>query len=301
MSESNGDVKAAIEAMESLIEAEYLDESELVGTGVAILPKGKVIHDLRGLQDARLTAPRRLEGRATHTTLDSFIEHVNRFKDSRSAIFASDEPGAPALLAVYDYHRGPSDPRFGKHRAAYAFPLSDAWKAWQALAARGWVSQADLAAFLEERIADVLVPEDALYTTREKTKKAGLELGGPSAISGLARHLNVTVSAEISSATTLATGEGQLLYKESHTTSVKVPSGFLLSIPVFRGGLAEDVIVRLRYRPDGGKVRFAVLLHDVDALFRNAFDEACQRVSEKTAIGEGETAKKLSLFYGSPE
>lgn len=292
MSNENSNVRAAIELTERLTGAEYVEEAELVDAALAVIPGGKQVIDLRKFQDARLAKPRRLEGTSKHTTLDSLIEHVNRFKDARSAVFAVDEPSAASLAVVYDYHLGPSDPRFAKHRAEYAFPFSDDWKAWTALAARGYVSQAELATFLEDHIADVLPIEEAQAPTHAKAKAAGLDLGGPSALSGLARNLSVNVSAEVTQATTLASGEGQLIFKESHTTSVKVPSGFALSIPVFRGGLAVDVLVRLRYRAGGGKVAFAVVLHDVDRLFRFEFGKACERVAEKTA---------LPIFFGQPE
>lgn len=285
-------VAAVIEVTERLSEADYIDEAELGGTGLVVIPKGKTVFDLRESQDKRLEKPRRLVGSATLTTLDSFIAHVERFKDPCTGVFAHDDPKSPSLLAVYDYHEGPAAPRFGGHRAAYAFPLSDEWSKWQALAERGYVTQGELAAYLEEHISDVLVPEQAHASTHAKAKASGLELGGPSVLAGLARNLSVSVNAEVTQATTLASGEAQLLYKESHVASVKVPSGFVISIPVFRGGLAEDVLVRLRYRPGQGRVSFAVVLHDVDRLFRHAFAEACARVEEKTG---------LAVFFGSPE
>lgn len=288
-----GNVEAAIEAVERLADIDRVTEADVsIAPGLLIAPKGKQVVDLRPFQEARLERPRRIHGHARHTTLDSFIDHAVRFKDAGSAIYANDDIRKPSLLAVLDYHERAGAPRFGTHRSVYDFPFSDPWVAWATLAAKGWIAQADLAAFLEERIVDVILPEDGLLSTREKVKKAGIEMGAPSSIAGLARNLNVTVNAEISSATTLATGEGQLLFKETHQTSVKVPGGLLLAVPVFRGGLAEDVVVRLRYRVTEGKVRFAVLLHDVDALFRNAFNESCARVVEKTA---------LPVFFGSPE
>lgn len=299
--ENQGNVKATVEAVERLAEPEYLDEVEIATTGLAILPVGKQVVDLKQYQDKRRTKPERLTGCAKHTTLDSFVAHVNRFKDPKTAIFADDTPASPKLLAVYDYHLGPSDPRFGGHRALYDFPLSEQWRAWRELEARSWVSQAELAVFLEDHLADIFPPDSLLASTRARADLAGMKLGAPGSIAALAKNLSVNVSAEFSQATTLATGEGQLLFKESHTTSVPVPSGFALSIPVFRGGLAEDVMVRLRYRPAGGKVVFSVAMHDVDALFRRAFNDACARVEDATKLGDGPDAAKLSLFFGSPE
>jgi hypothetical protein len=298
MSNGTSEVQAALDAVEKLADVVDYSEEELATAALAVIPtpKGRDVIDLKPFRDKRRSAPERIEGTAQLTTLDAFVAHVNRFKDERTAIFASDEPGSPSLLAVYDYHRGHGDPRFGKHRAVYAFPLSDPWKAWSGLAGR-WIEQGALAMFLEDRIADVFPPEKLLGSERDRASLAGIELGGPSALSGLARNLQVNVTSECTQATTLATGEGQLIFKETHTASVKVPSGFALVIPVFRGGVPETVFARLRYRLAGGKVVFQVALHDVDALFRRAFGEACLHVEEKTAVASG----KLSLFFGSPE
>src|SRR3546814_747731 len=76
--------------------------------------------------------PLRRSGTAVLTALESFVAHVNRFKDEDSIIFASDDRAAPSLTAVIDYHRQghQGDPRFGQHRGHFAFPLSDEWKAW---------------------------------------------------------------------------------------------------------------------------------------------------------------------------
>lgn len=129
MSNENSNVRAAIELTERLAEAEFLQETELLETGLVVIPQGKQVVDLRKLQDARLEKPRRIAGESRHTTLDSFVAHVNRFKDDRSAIFADDTPKKPKLTAIYDYHQRHGEPRFGSHRAVYDFPLSDEWLA----------------------------------------------------------------------------------------------------------------------------------------------------------------------------
>ncbi|MDE8453326.1 DUF2303 family protein, partial [Klebsiella pneumoniae] len=81
--------------------------------------------------DQYRTNPLRRAGTATMLSLDSLIDHVNRFKDADTVVFADDSRSAPSMTAVLDYHRAGAsgDPRFGKHRSLYAFPLSDEWKA----------------------------------------------------------------------------------------------------------------------------------------------------------------------------
>src|SRR5688500_379560 len=69
-------------------------------------------------------APERKAGTARLFELASFVAWVNRFKDADSVLFASPDSANPMLSAVIDYHRKTGHPRFGEHRAVYAFPLS---------------------------------------------------------------------------------------------------------------------------------------------------------------------------------
>src|SRR5690348_16422519 len=93
---------------------------------VVALPKALELHSLKRFRDELAERPERRTGTAKLTTLESFCEHVARFADEHSAIFASEDPNSPKLEAVLDYHEKGSGgaPRFGKHRAVYFFPLS---------------------------------------------------------------------------------------------------------------------------------------------------------------------------------
>src|SRR3546814_3469729 len=94
--------------------------------------------------DGYLDAPRFRRGQANLTTIESLIEHVNRFKDSQSVLFAVDDRKRPSITAIIDYPpAGGIDetaPRHGAHRSMFAFPLSAAWNAWVAKNGRasGW-------------------------------------------------------------------------------------------------------------------------------------------------------------------
>jgi hypothetical protein len=115
--------------------------------------------------DGYLTQPRTREGTASVTNLDSFIDHTNRFKGPDSIIFADDNRTSPKLTSVLDYNpsgppgRTPAD--FGQHRAVYAFPLSDEWKAWTKVN-KNQMNMVQFAEFLEDRIIDVLAPGDTV-------------------------------------------------------------------------------------------------------------------------------------------
>lgn len=285
---------AVIEAMQELYGNELL---ELGGTKVLVLPKGQQLHSLKKFRDEYLPAPERREGTARHSELRSFIEHVTRFADEHSTVWANEAPTSPALLAVLDYHEKGSAgaPRFGKHRAHYHFPVSDEWKAW-VLAATDKLEQAAFAEFLEEHIVDVIDPTTAGESTKAFAAQLDLKLASPSALMTLSRGLTVRVESKVAQHANLSTGEGQLHYEESHQGAdgapLKVPGGFVIGIPVFRGGAVYQLGVRLRYRVRSGKVTWTLAPGRPDAVFRDAFEEACATVHERT---------KLPVFFGTPE
>jgi uncharacterized protein YfdQ (DUF2303 family) len=304
MSENESNVAAAIDAVERLHTPRPIG---LDGQVVA-LPKGMQVVDLKPHLDARRERPERTKGTAKLTTLVSFIDHVRRFADRDSAVFAIDSRTAPKLVAVFDYHEEHSrpegaptsvvergGPRFGEHRAEYAFPLSDAWKAWNALTGK-WLPQADFAAFLEERIGDVVAPEMLGDKTVEVARELRIGLAGADDLMTLSRGLSVRVDAKVTQAVNLSSGESTIGFEETHRNEhggpVRVPSGFAVSIPVFRFGAPYAVVARLRYRIANGAVVWAIQLQRADECFDHAFTEACDEVRVATS---------LPLFFGTPE
>lgn len=291
---NGGNVQAAIDAVERLSEpTEYA-----IDDGLLVIPRGKQVVDMRPFVDARLERPRRREGIARHTTLASFNAHVVRFADEHSAIFADDNPKAPSLTAVLDYHERGHDgaPRFGTHRSVYHFPLSDEWKAWMALPEK--IEQGTLAAFLEDRIGDVLDPADAGEVGTEFAAKLSITLASPARLMELARGLSVRVDTRVANHVNLGSGESKLVFEEQHSNEqggpVVVPGGFMLAIPVFKGGDLFKVPVRLTYRVSrqNGAIVWRIALHRADKVFRYAFDEAVKAVEQATG---------LPVFYGTPE
>lgn len=245
------------------------------------------------------------QGTASMLSLDSLIDHVNRFKDSGSVVFANDSRDTPSLTAVLDYHPGGAaadvDPRFGKHRSTFSFPLSDEWKAWAEGNAQA-MPMADFAAFLENRIIDVLyiipgedeLPEDVRRLI--DTLGGGDTVATPNKLMELARGLQVNENAVVQEAVNLASGEGIVRFQAEHTDAsgapLKVPSLFLIGIPVFRNGPLYRIVARLRYRKTGGRLTFWYELWRTDRTFDHAFAEAVERVKVET---------DLPVLLGKPE
>lgn len=261
-------------------------------------PKGGVqVLETSGYLDDYRTRPERRKGTARALDLASFMSLTQRFADEDSALFADPSPTHPSLTAVLDYHRQTADgaPRFGEHRVVYAFPLSDEWKAWQAMNGKE-MSQAQFAEFVENRILDVADPSGAGEMARALAEGTGATFASPSRLLELSRGLSVRVGQKVRNAANLATGEVEVQFVTEHQDQLgqplRVPSAFLVAFPVFRQGDAFKLPVRLRYRLRDGDVRWFYELYRADLAFEAAFNEACAKAHQQTG---------LPLFFGAPE
>jgi uncharacterized protein YfdQ (DUF2303 family) len=267
---------------------------------VLLLPSedgGYARHLAKELLKEHMPAPDRRKGQANLTDLASFIAHVVRFKDEDSAIFADRSATSPALLAVLDYHRQGADgaPRFGQHRARYAFPLSDEWTAWKGSNGKPF-GQEEFARFIEDKLASVADPAIAGEGAKVFADLLSCGFASASKLLELSRGLTVHVGRRIVNHANLSTGEATLSFAEEHADTagkpIKVPGAFLLALPVFRGGAHYQVAARLRYRVKGSEVVWSYELYRAEAIFDHAIGEACEIAQKATG---------LPLFLGTPE
>lgn len=297
--ETNGDAKAIIEAAKKFGAADLIQ----LGTNgplVVSAPSehgGRKIQSVKPFLDEYLKAPERKLGTATLTTLDSFVDHVNRHKDDDTVVFAIDSPTQPGLLAVFDYNEsGPAGaPRFGQHCARYSFPLSDEWKAWMKAGGEA-MKQAAFAEFLEDRIVDVMDPTKGGDSIAEFKINLGIDLASAQQLMTLARGLSINVENGIANHQNLTSGEAQISFNEKHTTeagvTLRVPGGFAVAIPVFRLGDRWQIPVRLRYRVQRPDLVWTLALHRTDLIFSKAFEEV---------VAKAKAGTELPVFFGMPE
>lgn len=239
--------------------------------------------------------PKRRKGTAKAETLESFVALVNRHKTAHSVIFADTGWTAPAFTAVIDYHeaKGGGAADWLNHRVVYKFPLSEEWKAWTAMNGEK-MDQAQFAAFLEDRIADLASPTDgekAMYERDFATRVAT-----PAELINLSRGLAVHVDQQVKSAVTLQSGEGQIAWEESHKDSdgkpLKIPGMFMLKVAPFFMGEKTAVPVRLRYRPANGRILWFYQIYRPDIVITEQVRRDLGTAAEATA---------LPAFEGAPE
>lgn len=301
--ENRTEIDAARELVEAYGNVEVIEVTDPL-TGVkALASKGRdgvsMIHP--GDFDGYRSRPVAREGVAIVSRIESLIEHINRFKDEESVLFAIDNRAAPSITAVLDYHPAGSTslPRFGKHRAVFNFPLSDEWKAWAEFDKKP-MTMADFAAFLEDRIVDVieLIPgEDKPSEGLQKfINICGGKIATPTKLVELSRGLKVYESANVREAVNLSTGEAKIAFEvehqDEHGGKLDVPNLFMIAIPVLQRGMLYRLAARLRYRKTPQGLVFFYELWRSDRAFDDAISEACERVRVET---------NLPLLFGKPE
>lgn len=280
-------------------------------------PAGLGLTSVKKLLDEYLVQPERRRGTVTVTSLDDYLAVIERFKDGESVIFADATRSAPSLTAVFNYNASGAQgvARWGDHRAKYAFPLSDEWKAWTSIAKAGALDQLAFAGFIEEHINDVLYPDPQLLgaisdasvggdfgnkTPDEQLAAFAKLLGGkfalPQDLVKLSQGLQVFENTAVKDFRNLNTGTASLEFTTEHQdgsgNKLEVPNLFLIGVPVFHNGPAYRIAVKLRYRLKGGSLSWFLQLHRSDKVFDHAFDEACEHA---------QTTSGLPLYQGAPE
>lgn len=255
----------------------------------------------RSFFEAFRTRPERKTGQAAVETVESFIELVNRHETDDSVIFVKTvDCDTPTMTAVINYHpyadedeEGNASAAFCDHRIVYKFPISDEWKIWSARSDVPLL-QAELANFIEDRIADLTDP------TKDEIDDAAnrffTTIATPAKMMELSRGLQVTVESKVRDNFKLQSGEASLIFEEVHKDAagqnINVPGLFYLSIPAFVGGEKKRIPVRLRYRLKDGSVIWRFQLYRPELIIHEAIDKAVQSAKEST---------KLPVFYGEPE
>ena len=310
MNEHEPDAAAIIAAMERYHKIEIVNIDGAAagfsdGVPAVALPtnQGFRLNSVKPLIDEWRQCPERRKGNAIMLSANSLIDHCNRFSCNDSVLFC-DDGDRPSITVVYNYHQrtvlddgdvnDDADPGFGDDRARYAFPISDEWKAWAGANGKS-LDAIDFAEFLEERIMDVM-PVDAEAKDDPTVQMLGGRLAGPDKIMDLSRGVKVFAVNDVETKLNLSSGEATLVSKEQHRDDkgnpVKLPNLFHIFVPIFSGGAAVKVLVRLRYRMRGGRVDWSFMLHNADRVMAEAVHADAQMVAEQTG---------LTLFFGRPE
>jgi len=131
-------------------------ETNIDGTPVLCLPPNWSQHK----QSDLLTNPLRINQHQAFTSLVSFNEYVNRFKDPAGSIVLVDTSvNRLKATAKLDYHL-PGQPSWCSHSAEFNTTATPAWNTWSG-ANDKFVKQSEFADFLYQNQKDVVNPAGA--------------------------------------------------------------------------------------------------------------------------------------------
>lgn len=264
------------------------------GIELLIHPENQSVTDLKEITEKYQEAPDRRKGNTRLGRTGSFIEFVNRYKtNDLSIIFArglvSGHSIDASVQAVFNPHPAGEYQNVAGHgdfTASYQFPVSKEMGFW--INKDGaYMNQGEFARFIEDRISDMI---DPLFSEH----KADLErvlcgrAADPINMLELSRGLEVNVKEQVKNSGRLQSGEMQLTYSVEHDGAdgqpLKVPSWFIINIPVFEGDKPYEIAVRLRYRIKDGAVSWAYELFRLEKTFDMAFNECVNFIQENTKL-----------------
>lgn len=272
-----------------------------------LAPEGLQLLDLEPLFDKNRDKPKHRRGTHVAHTLAAFIALTNRFKAPNSVIFANrDGAGIEAILDFHPEGEDNTAARFGTHRVSYGLPHSKEWLAWREMDGKV-MDQVPFAAFIEDRIADVIVPHDNLMgvitdastggdfgirTPQEDLAYLAKTLNGrfatPAELVTLSRGLTIREDLRFKNQENLSTGETNLTFESTHQDGsgapLHVPNLFLIAIPVYDNGARYVVAVRLRYRRVDAKVKWFYQMYRVEQGLEHAFTEAAEKAAADTGL-----------------
>lgn len=260
-----------------------------------------VVQSLVDLVEPLRERPRRRKGRSSVDSALSLVQFMQRYKGPNTTLWASLEDTSASLSAVInDHHVGyDGEPEFADFGATYAPRFSKEWIDWTGRASQA-MSQGDFAEFIEERLADIASPSTEHPITSplvlEIFDRMEVEPAPPARLLQVSRGLRVNVNSQSVNARNLSTGETEVSFKDEHVTTdtqgnkLRVPSAFLLEIPVFDNAPRVQVAAFLRYnvQPNGG-VKWLYRLFRPHLVRQEQFMALVSEVGNETGV---------PVFYG---
>lgn len=216
--------------------------------------------------------PPRQTGGVGLTDQDSFVEYVNRHRDTERTTLWSDVDRGTVVAVINDHERdracqGNEVAGWADHRATLQLKLTEDWRFWAANDGK-LLSQTAFAEHLEEGALNIVTPAaaDMLEIAQSFQAKRGVAF---------------------KSSTRLKSGEVGLQYEETTDAragvrgTIEIPDTFTLRMQPFDGGPEyTDVIARFRYRINDGTLLLGYKLNRPDLVKRAAFNEITATVSE---------------------
>jgi uncharacterized protein YfdQ (DUF2303 family) len=230
---------------------------ETGGTTHLVVPEGYKHIDLTGLIEKAGAAPRRKQGAVQLSEIASFNTYVTDQGDPATTYVYADPEARTLTAVINDHHRSAPVAGWRDLRAVYKAELSREFTAWLANN-KAPKEQEEFAIFIEDNIADVIEPSgDTLLQ--------------------IALTLQAKTEVNFNSSKRLDNGQVQFTYSETIDAragvgSIEIPREFTIGVRLFKNGEAYRVRARLKYRLNGGKLKFWYELDRPENAVEDAFE-----------------------------
>lgn len=261
------DDTSAIDAIADLARASTLPQDIGGDIYAAVTKEGEIsvvdLHDVLAERRGETPNPRKRGTQVVHDAT-SMVDYLAKHGVDETEIWA--DSLTLRITAVINAGAGGAGTRgFGDFRAAYAAPLTVAWKAWQANDG-ATLGQERMAEHFEDRLVEIIDPDGATM----------LEL---------AQTLKASKSVQFESGRRLKSGETTLVYKEQVDGSggrngqIVIPDTFTILVQPFEGSAGYKVPCRFRYRIREDGLLLSYKMERPEDVLREAFLDVAEAVS----------------------
>ncbi len=227
--------------------------------------------------------PPRTKASTQHEVAQSLALYANRFAiPDTSVVYVSDQ--ARSITLVVDHHEpGHEGPRWRDHQAWFRARLSDRYVPWKTIQGK-FVQQEEFANWIEDHLEDIIFPEAASVLEVIETMQA--TIGGR--FRKILKRDSGTATLQYDEQVDVSAGTAGIL---------AVPRRIKIAVPIFEGGSLVDIEVALRFRLEGGAVRWGIQMFGVSELEKRAWDRVVQ--DDFIANLAAEVAQGVRIYVGS--
>lgn len=253
-----------------------------------LAPEGLELVDLTPLRDTLRDAPRRQRGKMLVHAIADLIAVSKRFgiPNESTCYVAIMADGRGHVRTIFDHPRGGPNPKpgFSEFEVRHDLMRGEAIGKWIDVA-KNWLSQADFAAFLEERLLDMaeVSPDSPLQTFAQRLMA---RFALPTQMLEAARGVGIHVGQQIKQTTNLDTGAVSVVFVEEHTKdagAVEIPRLFAIRAPLWEHGVEYEIPVRVRYKVNDQKILWKLEPQILDKVVEHASNELTSHLTETLA------------------
>lgn len=222
--------------------------------------------------EAHRPLPSQKRGAVDVATPAALVAYAQRHLDEDATTLWGNIDGGRITVVLNDHadRIGGGDAGWADHRASLQLQRTPEWKAWTGIDSR-WLSQTELAEFLEEHLLEVTDPDGS--TLLEVTQT-----------------FHATTGAHFKSSQQLHSGEQRLVYEEDVQASagrsqhVEIPTDLTVRLRPWLGVDPVDIAAKFRFRVRDGGLSLGVKLLYLDDVSRTAVEDALGQVAGELGL-----------------